>query len=329
VQSFQVDNGLEASGRVDRETLSALEGGDAPPPAPVFNQPVVVGGNRELDLTEAQRLSAATLTRHAAQPHTLTDREQVGELIRRTPHPDASARTAEDQSRSVGAAVLSGLLLDGNPSANAGAMERAAQQVNTPPNANEGAALRAMQAGTLTVQQAAHLQGLLNRMLEGHALQRAARSTTATHDVGALVAGLESHGGFANTRDLSLDVERVQGLAGSQVFHWTVSSRTQDGQTAHADPWPNPDGYAVVQKGLGPARDFTPGVPPSPGFEGEVFLDRTAGGSSTSVVGRVHNADGRAARAARDGFAGEEFQRGTQPLQRQSTSFDEHGYVRE
>jgi len=47
------------------------------------------------------------------------------------------------------------------------------------------------------------------------------------------------------------------------------------------------------------------------------------------VVGRVHNADGRAARAARDGFAGEEFQRGTQPLQRQSTSFDEHGYVRE
>ncbi len=211
-------------------------------PADAFSD--VHAGQRTRSLTP-ERAAALTYRRHGDDPHTLSDRGDVGRLISRTPQLDDVRGTAGDATRCGGAAMFNAMLLDGDAVANADALSRVAAQRHVTLSADETSALSSMREGHLTPREAAHLQEALYRVSDAGDPSATGAGLSGL-ELARTVTALQGAGGFPNTREVNFRSDRT----GPASFHWTVTSRTASG-TAHADSWPQANGYATVTAGPG------------------------------------------------------------------------------
>lgn len=195
--------------------------------------------------TRAARTARATYERHGDTPHDLTDRAAVGRLISRSPQLDDLTSTRGDDTRCGGAAVFNAMLLDGNPAANASALETTARARGLPLTETERGALASMREGHLTPHEAATLQHTVYRVADS-ADRRTSEGGLTGVELTATVGALRAAGGFPDTREANFRMERT----GTDAFHWTTTTSTAHG-TAHADSWPQANGYALIAGGPG------------------------------------------------------------------------------
>lgn len=194
-------------------------------------------GGRRLSASGA-RQAHVVYRRHGNQQMDLSDRNQVGRLISRSPQID-NQRTNGDEDRCGGAAVMNAMLLDGDHQQNARAIRETMGSELTP---QQRTALDHMEAGRLSPNEAAQLQ----EAIYDHSNARDGRANQGLNraDMRDTVAELRRHGAFQNTRELNFRREQTDN-GGS---HWTVSSRTNHG-THFADSYPQDNGYARVSGG--------------------------------------------------------------------------------
>lgn len=263
VGSFQADNGMEPTGRLDGSTLAALE----TPSTSSAARPDgtrLSGMGRGGDVPEA----AGVYGRHGDTPLDLHDRAAVDQLITRSPQIDNDGHTVTDRERCGGAAVFNGLLMDGNPEANARAIRATASERHVSLSAEERSALDSMEAGHLTPREAARLQETTYRITDTYEPDApGAEAGVTAPEMMATTAALRAHGGLAHTRSLSFH-ERV---TGEDSAHWTVTSTTT-GAPRTADSWPTPgDGHASVTRG-GDPTSFRPGHPLTDDFGADIMM---------------------------------------------------------
>lgn len=179
----------------------------------------------------------------------LKDLAQVKQLIANSPQLDGDGNsTAADTNRCGGAALLNGMLLDGNHVANAGAIEaRLAQgDLNVVVSDRMREAIAHMKAGHMTPNDASQLQELLFDMAS-HTRKTDPNPqwrTTPENGWGVtpqaldqLVDELKANGALKNSNT------RI--VSGDQ--HFTVETK-RDGITYKADSWPLPNGQAKVEQ---------------------------------------------------------------------------------
>lgn len=254
---------------------------------------------------EAAR-AARTYRQHGAQPHDLNDRRQVGQLISRTPQLDdmdgrrrvtlreaspghaaerGRVRTDGDEARCGGAALFNSLLLDGDPSNNANALESVANQRAAAQRGQRGAftvgdperrAIQHMRDGSLTPREAALLQEMTYDMSRNPGQDPG----LSTRQIGDTLRDLRQAGGLQHTSEVNIRGEHHGGPLG----HATVSSRTDHG-THFADSWPQQNGYAQVT-GQSEAS-FAPGDHPERNFSSSVTFRHNQGGDSERLVYRA------------------------------------------
>lgn len=221
--------------------------------------------------TPAQ-VAGQTYQRHGIEQHDLSSRADIGKLISRSPQLDNLKGTKGDSMRCGAAAVFNAMLLDGNFAANAKALETyASQKVKL--SGAEVTALAAMKSGRLTPNQAATLQDLTYR-----AANKDKVAGLDGIELTGLVGGLQSAGALPNTTSANF---RMTSYPDGSA-HWTVTSTTRGGGTAHADSWPQANGYASVTAGPG-KTGFTEGGKFDPSFAGDVTLSKDLAGTHLNV----------------------------------------------
>lgn len=262
VGAFQADRGLPATGRVDSSTLQALEHGAL----------AERSGGTDPTAVRTMAAAASVYAAHGDEPYTLSDRATVRDLIARTPQLDDLSATTGDRTRCGGAALMNGLLLDGDPAANGLAIRRTLGD-HVRPGA-EADALHAMERGTLTPRQLSTLQDMMYRETDARVPDAAGPETgvTATEMTG-MMESLVRNGGYSHTTDLRLG-EEVSGPNGE--CHWTVDSTTSAG-TVHADSWPGADGTASTSSGAHSAH-YEEGDNVPANFAGEARMTHDADG---------------------------------------------------
>jgi hypothetical protein len=224
---------------------------------------VRAGGN----LARESRDARAVYRRHGDVEHSLSERQDIGRLISRSPQVDNASGTHNDEIRCGGAALLNAMLLDGGYEANA----RAIRSLAEPAPGSEGrlsaqtadgrqpfhmtdeqrSALDAMQAGHMTPNQASQIQEMLFQMSDGVSDGSAARESgndgLDRAQMQDMVSRLSRAGAFPNSRELNMRMDEN----GAGGYHWTTTVTTAHG-TQHANSWPSNehrgfDGYARVR----------------------------------------------------------------------------------
>ncbi|MBL8912111.1 MAG: hypothetical protein JNM17_15555 [Archangium sp.] len=176
----------------------------------------------------------------------LNDFEQVKQLIANSPQLDADTTTTRDDNRCGGAALLNGMLIDGNYAANASAIEArlAKGDINVATTDRQREALAHMKSGKMTANDAAQLQDLLFKM--------ASASRPGDPNLAWRTTPGNGWGVTPQALDQLVDELKANGAlkSGTRIVsgneHFTVETK-RDGITYAADSWPNPNGQASVK----------------------------------------------------------------------------------
>ncbi len=237
---------------------------------------------------------AKVYDKHGDTKYDLKNPEQTKQLIAASPQLDNLGKTEYDSVRCGGAAMMNGLLLDGNHAKNAAAIEKTASQAGVSLSREERSALTAMKAGSMTPKQAATTQELLVKlgtagganMPNGHV--RYTNSGLTPVGMAELGAKLRKNGGFSDSKQVGFHAQKMSNGA----THWTVSVLARNNARNTADSWPGNDGYARVGTTDSTSRLNVNGAP-NPDFRGEFHLTNEADGRvSYEVAGRITAADG-------------------------------------
>jgi hypothetical protein len=248
----------------------------------------MIDGKQAVELHDLVGVIAGERSYGTGGTHPYTLPGQARDLIRASPQLDNMDATRSDPVRCGAAAALNGLLLSGDPGAAAAAITGYAGAAYPEwrsifPQA--ASAISALEKGTLTPNQAAHLQEMLFQIAsQAEPIQvKTTLGNTAAIPAGGddgmpaaavamMLAGLRSHGGFAGAQSVSFDcVDSGKGFA-----HWTVSVVDSAGHAAHADSWPGPDGRAEAGDGV-----LHPDVRRETGWQSSVTLTPASGGRVT------------------------------------------------
>ncbi|MBI2378385.1 MAG: hypothetical protein HYV07_30585 [Deltaproteobacteria bacterium] len=217
--------------------------------------------------------------REGDQKLNLRSPEEARKLIAASPQLDDLDRTKLDSVRCGGAAMMNGLLLDGDPRKSATAIEKTAKDSGVTLSSEERSALISMKRGSMTPREAATTQELLVKlgtvgganMPGGHVRYTNAGLTPV--GMAELAGKLRKNGGFSNAKSVGFHSERQ--ADGSN--HWTVTVKNASGETHRANSWPGPDGHASVTSAHGTSRRELEGAP-NPAYRGEVILENEPDG---------------------------------------------------
>jgi hypothetical protein len=254
-QLAETKAGREALGRMKAELESGVPDEDDKAAAFKLGQALTDAEKPEFrsERVEVRAKEAYGKTGH--QSFDLNDVEQRKQLIVNSPQLDNLDSTTTDATRCAGAAVLNGMILAGDPKANAEAIERAAAKVNVQPgiSAEERSALDAMKRGTMTPTDAAHLQELLVRSAKTPRPDDASRPLFTRGGPGGVTPNgmadfaqlLRREGAFANAKSVTFHAESA---------HWTVSVTDKAGVTTGANSFPGENGKGSLEKMPGTAN---------------------------------------------------------------------------
>lgn len=202
--------------------------------------------------TEKKEIASALVyAKNGHKEFNLNDPAAVKDLIVNSPQLDNLSGTTTDSKRCAGAAVLNAMLLSGDHTKNAAAIESAASKVNVQPgiSADERSALDAMKKGSMTPTDAAHLQELIVRSAKTETaadktrtnFQRGGPEGVSPQGLADFAQLLRKEGAFANAKSVTFHAEKA---------HWTVSVTNKNGETIGANSFPddNSNGKATLKK---------------------------------------------------------------------------------
>jgi hypothetical protein len=210
----------------------------------------------KLHTPQLELAAAATYDVTGQKKFDLSDPAARKELIVNSPQLD-NLQGGNDATRCGGASMLNAMILSGNPSANAVAIEKTLAapefqaKLDPKPSSDEQAALQAMKGGSLTPTQAANLQELLLRMAQMPRDADAKRPNFRRTDGSGLTvpamadiaAQLRSNGAFAGAKSVSFH---------ANAAHWTVAVTDASGKTQTANSFPDKTGKGSLTDGPAP-----------------------------------------------------------------------------
>lgn len=207
----------------------------------------------KLHTPQLELAAAATYEVNGQKKFDLSDPAARRALIANSPQLD-NLKGGNDATRCGGASMLNAMILSGNPSANAQAIEKTLAapefqaKLDPKPSADEQGALQAMKGGSLTPTQAANLQELLLRMAQMPRDADAKRPNFRRTDGSGLTvpamadiaSELRSRGAFAGARSVAFH---------ANASHWTVAVTDASGATQTANSFPDKTGKGSVSDG--------------------------------------------------------------------------------
>ena len=207
---------------------------------------------------QVKTAAAATYNVNGNTSYDLNDSAKVKELIVNSPQLDNLSGTTRDETRCAGASMLNAMLLDGNPAANAAAIQKIVNDkevkanMSPPISGDEQAGLDAMKSGKMTPTNAANVQELVLRLAntrratdEGReAFSRGNSGGTTPSGLAELSQELRQNGAFASSKDVTFHANMD-----GKIRHWTVDVTDKNGVTQNADSFPKADGKGAVKPG--------------------------------------------------------------------------------
>lgn len=217
--------------------------------------------------TEAAQANYAA---NGDQKYDLSTREGRESLVVQSPQIDNNPNTTNDKIRCGGACLADGVLLDGDHKANAKAlqaMKKEAEGRGATYTEDQEKALKALESGKMSPNEAAHLQEFMMTTAKFQPVQPPGSSNQnfeegrgiTSNGMANMVGAINGHGGMKNAGNIEFTGEVRTNDKGGQYNHWTMTSRDQSLYPTHVDPMPDRYGRAPLDhREPDPSPSFVP-----------------------------------------------------------------------